>query len=244
MENNNGNERLLAETRRFAHDLRGPVMALQSVLNETRRGSGGPETNGVLNESARRLLDMSMQYLDFHKNPQAAVPPVVREQMNVFEFRKLSKKCLEVFAQTHRKSNVKISFFDFTKLQIEYEFGMASKQAYMVAQKSELERALLNLLANALEACENISSPQITLTTYIEEKQLKLEIQDNGVGMTQQEKLMALSGVSSKPDGNGIGLSSSVDLVHSWGGVVRVRSAKNKGTSIVLSLPVNQISIN
>ena len=66
---------------------------------------------------------------------------------------------------------------------------------------------------------------------------------DNGIGMTK-ETLKHLSEIfyTTKRNGNGLGVAFSKEVIEAHGGTIYYNSAPNKGTTIVITLPKNQIN--
>ena len=245
--NINKEEHLIAETRRFAHDLRGPVMALQGVLltHVTR----GELSQDLLSASAERLLEMSRQYLEVSRKPEVVnVAENCVEELSVYELRQMIRQSVRefkssiVFQSEGKKSNIVVR--DFLSLQVDHEFGVGSQQSFFRANSSDLNRMISNLLQNAWEACDGSSSSDILLTTYIENKSVKIEVQDNGEGMNAQGVNRALNGYSTKEFGNGLGLSTAQKLLKSWKAALHIDSSYNKGTTVVLSFPIESQAVN
>lgn len=65
-----------------------------------------------------------------------------------------------------------------------------------------------------------------------------LEIEDNGVGMNQ-EQIQRLGSIyfSTKSSGTGLGLTYSYQVIHLLGGQIAVSSKPNAGTKFTLTLP-------
>ncbi len=244
MKSNDPNERLMAETRRFAHDLRGPVLALQSVLKAQSSGGGGAEYNDILEQSTERLLQMSQDLLRVFKTPSYPNPSNKRELISIVFLRRILRKSLQEFLLFNSHSQTKICFKDFTKIQMHHDHSHSGKQSVIVACKTDLERIFLNLLTNSFEACEERLNSKVLVTSYIDEQSLKIEIQDNGCGMSDDEIGLALDGISSKTNGNGIGLSSAISTLDEWGARLDVESQKGMGTTVIFSFPMEHQTIN
>lgn len=95
--------------------------------------------------------------------------------------------------------------------------------------------ALINLLVNAVEAMPE-SGGKLTLKTYIKNKQCRVEIKDNGVGIPKEnlERLFEPF-FTSKDSGSGLGLTNTQNIILSHGGSIRVKSEVGKGTAFLIS---------
>jgi PAS domain S-box-containing protein len=104
----------------------------------------------------------------------------------------------------------------------------------------ELETALLNLSANALDATPpggevSVSAHAVTQGTGVE-----LVVRDTGEGMTEEVLQRAFDPFfTTKPvgQGTGLGLSITRNIVEAHGGVIDVKTAPGAGTTVRLWLP-------
>jgi len=107
-----------------------------------------------------------------------------------------------------------------------------------------LKAALRNLLINAIEASP--AGKKVLLTLDTEENSLLVSIQDEGVGMTDQQIEDAFKPFSSsKKDrgGMGLGIPIAQKIIHfDFGGEVRYESEMGKGTRVYVELPLHQES--
>jgi signal transduction histidine kinase len=98
---------------------------------------------------------------------------------------------------------------------------------------SEFNRIISNLITNSIEAGATV----VNLDTQSKGLFLEIIIQDNGPGIPEQV-LSNLSdgGVSTKPGGHGIGLTSVLKKIKAIGGDLNISSSKN-GATIILKIP-------
>ncbi|XAL98280.1 ATP-binding protein [Phycisphaeraceae bacterium D3-23] len=105
---------------------------------------------------------------------------------------------------------------------------------------SGMHQAVLNLLHNALDACESERGAVTLACRYDgEENEVKLSVADNGVGMNRaQRQHLFKPFVSTKGyGGTGLGLVVTKKIVEEHGGWVEVQSKVKKGTTITIHLP-------
>jgi signal transduction histidine kinase len=103
-------------------------------------------------------------------------------------------------------------------------------------------RALLNIISNALDALEEQPNPCVSVATRLEATGawLSVQVQDNGVGISQ-ERLRDIFKpfVSTKgARGTGLGLAVSRKIIREHGGDIFVHSQPGKGSRFTLRLPV------
>ena len=105
-------------------------------------------------------------------------------------------------------------------------------------ESAELLSALLNLIANAVEAMPD--GGQLHLTTGSSDVEVWVEVRDSGIGMDPDVQLHALEPFFSTKGGSnsGLGLAMVYAFVARNDGTVQVRSEAGKGTSVRMSFPV------
>lgn len=102
-------------------------------------------------------------------------------------------------------------------------------------------RALLaNLVENSMDACrlsKRCEGHDVTLRVSGDEKNVRFEVEDDGIGMDQetQEKAFTLF-FSSKGTGTGLGLFISDKIARAHGGEIHLQSAPGEGTKFIVSL--------
>lgn len=130
------------------------------------------------------------------------------------------------------------TFGGWVQLSFDCEFDVPP----LLANESQIEQVLLNLLLNARDAFEEgaISCPRIDLELDVEDNQLVLHVMDNGPGMD----LMTLQRVfepffTTKGAGTGLGLATAYAIIVEHGGTIECASRPNRGTEFVIKLPVH-----
>ena len=102
---------------------------------------------------------------------------------------------------------------------------------------SEFKRAISNLLDNAVESLQE--NGHISINLILAANTVNLTIEDNGCGMSRVllDKVLK-GGVSTKPQGHGMGLSQATKCISSWAGQFQIQSQENRGTLISITLPI------
>ena len=113
-----------------------------------------------------------------------------------------------------------------------------------------IKRALINILDNAVAACaarRNAAAPEdrgrIELRTSYDPglDVARLEIADNGAGMTPEVKARLFEPYfSTKAEGTGLGLAIVSTIVADHNGFVRVRDNVPRGSRFILEFPARR----
>ncbi|MTI46778.1 hybrid sensor histidine kinase/response regulator [Sporosalibacterium faouarense] len=115
-----------------------------------------------------------------------------------------------------------------------------NSQGHVYCNEHEIREGILNIIFNAMDAMEEGGS--LRISTYDKEDKVYLEIEDNGVGMTQEVKEQIFEPFYSTKEarGTGLGLSISKEIFEEHGGKIGVESRENCGTKFIIEFK-NQI---
>ena len=110
------------------------------------------------------------------------------------------------------------------------------------ADLNALSPALVNLLENAVDACQGDVKKvehRVDFAVSGDEAQLLFEITDNGLGMDRetQEKIFTLFFSSKGRKGTGLGLFIANHVVEQHGGSITVESTPGSGSRFMIRLP-------
>ena len=119
---------------------------------------------------------------------------------------------------------------------------LATSLPKVFADPALLEQSLLNLVKNAMQAMpEDRSNPEITISTYIESDMVRISVQDNGCGMTEDQMSKIFEPYyTTKSSGTGLGLTVLFKIMKQHGGDVTVHSSYGEGSEFILQIPVPQ----
>ena len=110
--------------------------------------------------------------------------------------------------------------------------------ALVLVDKDQLIRVLNNLLNNAIQAIPTGRNGEIDVCLRVSEHHVIVRIQDNGVGITQENKQrIFVPNFTTKSNGTGLGLAMVKTIVEQNQGNVYFRSKEEKGASFFISLP-------
>ncbi|MGT2895523.1 sensor histidine kinase [Streptococcus entericus] len=115
------------------------------------------------------------------------------------------------------------------------------------SDKTLLKQLLTILFDNAVKYTTD--DGHIILTVSQVEKSLLVEVADNGVGISESDKIKVFDRFyrvdkarTRQTGGFGLGLSLAKQIVHSLGGTIKVRDNQPKGTVFEVKLPLQQMS--
>ena len=96
---------------------------------------------------------------------------------------------------------------------------------------------MTNLLQNAIQAVPHDKDPLINIHIKKETKSLRIEIQDNGSGISEEnvDKIFEPK-FTTKTGGMGLGLAIVKNSIDSLGGSITYETEKNQGTKFIIQL--------
>lgn len=113
-----------------------------------------------------------------------------------------------------------------------------NETVFINGNRSELQQVLINILKNGIEAMKDGGT--LKLKVYKNDTYGLFEIEDNGIGMSDDE--MARLGTafySLKEKGTGMGLMVCYQIIERMKGKIEVVSEKGKGTIFTISVPLD-----
>jgi len=208
------------------HDLINPLTAvslnLEQVNNETE--SKIIDAKSYLGQALLATKKMENLIASIKKQLQKDSRPTL------FIINEEIEQIIQIFSYKARRALVKITF-------------VASKTINFYGDAVKFGQIISNLLANAIEACEN-SQIEKTVEIRLEQKpgNILIEVKDDGSGIDQEnlEKIFEpfFSTKKETNRGLGLGLASTKNLVEKeFGGQIYVSSQVNKGTEFIIHLP-------
>ena len=115
----------------------------------------------------------------------------------------------------------------------------------ITGSRKALGGALLNLLENALQACEgrNNQTGEVKLNAHISGRQLWIRVRDTGGGIAPDAQARIFEPFfTTRGQGTGLGLAIALGVARAHGGTIEVSSTLGDGSEFVLRLPAGAAS--
>ncbi|WP_312667657.1 sensor histidine kinase [Tissierella praeacuta] len=128
------------------------------------------------------------------------------------------------------------------KQNIDIVFKIDSIEPIILADESQMQQMLLNIITNAVDAMEDKGTLTIDIKE-IDDNLLLLSISDTGYGIKEQDKGRIFDPFyTTKPigKGTGLGLSISQAIVERMRGSIEIHSKENIGTKVLIKLPISK----
>ena len=207
--------------RQVAHEIKNPLTPMRLSVQSLERNFDPNDANAKdkLREYARSLINqidtlssIAGAFSDFAK-----MPVQKSEELNLSETVKLA---MDIF----NDDNLHFSTDD-DELTIKFD-------------RTQLIRVVTNLVKNAQQATLKVDQPVIRLIIRSLEEQIILEVEDNGIGIAEEDQQHIFEPkFSTKSKGMGLGLGMVKNIVENYGGSINFESQLNKGTRFIITLP-------
>ncbi len=180
-------------------------------------------------EAAERAVAIVNNILNFSHSGQSAQGP---EKINdlIKDVVELEQKARRSLKGTNRSDHI-------------IETQLTAKPDICVCSPPEIQQVMLNLIRNAIQACEShCQKAHIRISTHRSNHHLVIEVSDNGPGISEQnlphifDPFFTTKGVG---EGTGLGLSVSYLIItEHHNGTIEVDSKPDKGTQFTIKLPL------
>lgn len=130
----------------------------------------------------------------------------------------------------------------FDNRNIDFYVDIPDEEIYIYGDYNRLNQVFLNIIKNSIEAIDLNKKSFIKVSVSVD-KSVKVFIEDNGIGMNDY----VLSRISepfytTKPDGTGLGVLLSNEIISAHKGSIEYESEEGVGTMVVITLPLYQFA--
>lgn len=124
------------------------------------------------------------------------------------------------------------------KLDISLAFR-AGQTGTIYCDGREMFRVVMNLVTNALDACEGRQAGEVVISTYRKPSGVFVLVKDNGPGIVPEirPRLGQAFTTTKGSQGTGLGLACSFKIVREHGGDIQIESELDQGTRVTVFLP-------
>ncbi len=122
---------------------------------------------------------------------------------------------------------------------IEVRVDLGTQPLMAIADETQLCQVFVNVLRNAIQASQDAPLKRISISHLLVDGQLIVEVQDTGPGFPDEVlKATGLPFTTQRPDGLGLGLAVSQNIMTSFGGSLTLRNAEPSGATVEIALLV------
>ena len=166
----------------------------------------------------------------------AAMQSIHRRSKGLLDFVENYRKLTRIPEPDMRFFLVSDLFADLEKLfgeaRTDIIYSIKPGDMRLYADRTMIEQALINLIKNAVEACEGDADPPMVLVeAFYRSGKIVFTVRDNGQGIVPEAvDRIFVPFFTTKQGGSGIGLSLSRQIINRHGGSLSVESAPGQGS--------------
>ena len=209
--------------RTIAHEVRNPLTNINLAVDQLK-------TEIVLqqDETSEMLFNMI-------KRNSTRINQLISDLLNSTKFSELTHEKISVndlLEETLKEAEDRIAL---TNVQVVRKYS--TDICDVAVDKGKIKIAFLNIIINAIEAMENRPGSTLILETKGENGKCKVMISDNGIGLDSESANRLFEPYfTSKPKGNGLGLTNTQNIILNHKGEISVETAKDRGTTFIITL--------
>ena len=147
----------------------------------------------------------------------------------------------EMPIQKGEKTNIVVAIKLALEIFKEENISFKSDEQTIIVEidKPQIVRIITNLIKNSVQACQNVSNPEIKVRIKKRKETVEIKVKDNGHGIPDE----IISNIfepnfTTKSGGMGLGLGMVKNLVMSYNGKIDFDTKLGKGTSFTINFPL------
>ena len=210
--------------RRIAHEVKNPLTPITLSAQRLKRKFSDKLDEPVFDECTQMIIDhvelirnLVNEFSAFARFPAAnlkptALPPIIEET-------------IALYREGHQ--------------DIRFNIHVSDGIPTLNLDPQQLKQAIINLLDNAIGAIKDEGQIQIMLTHDPILNKVRIEVTDNGMGISDEDKTRLFEPYfSTKRTGMGLGLTIVNSIIADHHGMISVQDNKPQGAKFVIELPV------
>lgn len=212
--------------RQIAHEIKNPLTPMKLSAQHLQRAYQDQAKNfdKILEKGIHTIID--------------AIDNLSKTAASFSEFAKFTKANLGSYALSNLINDCVSLFANAENVSIECQLPNLPN---IITDPLQLKRVIINLLTNSIQAIQNPPG-KIKITAYVQDSWIVLQIQDNGIGISDSVKARLFEpNFSTKSYGSGLGLAICKRAVDQMGGNISIASYEGQGTTVTVQLQMAKI---
>ncbi len=223
-----------------SHDMRTPLNAVIGYL-------------GLLHDN-KQIAPENMSYIESAQHAAAHLLTVINDLLDFSQIRlgqlTLNPQVVNLRHVIHQTFHTLAH--QAREMQLDYRLTLSDEvNTWVSIDQNRLSQMLINLLGNAIKFTPaGFVQMQVSLSASPDHTWLIVEVQDSGIGMTEEQQqriyqpfiqvhdAQAALRLSEPMRGNGLGLAITQSLVKSHQGELHLQSQSGEGSTFTLRLPL------
>ncbi len=211
--------------RQVAHEIKNPLTPMKLSIQYLQKAIDSNQPNvkeltaGVANTLIEQIDHLSKIAADFS------------------QFANIGNKKIEL-VDLHQVIGILVDLYS-SNPKVNIEWNKVFGSVVMKADKTHMNRVFTNLLANAVDACQDEEVCQIKIDEVQKDSRITISVEDNGEGIpTEMRSKIFTPNFTTKTSGTGLGLAMTKSIVEQAKGNIWFETEEGKGTIFFVELPV------
>jgi signal transduction histidine kinase len=201
----------------IVHDLRSPLVSIAGFAKRIHEDKGNiREGSQYILNSAQKMQLILSDVLDFAKK--------IKLEISKEDVRDVIHHACE---SCKMKAEAK---------EVDLSISLPLDKLIISSDKLKIERALVNLINNAIDA--SLIGSTVSIVAESGKEFLSIRIKDSGIGMDKETlQNIFIPFYTKKSSGTGLGMAIAKKLIEEHKGKIHIKSHKQMGTEIIVELP-------
>ncbi len=209
----------------FSHELNTPLGTTLTCVEGIARAAGEEEADLEYIEEGARIAQQQLMRCRAITQQFLLMARGEATGEDLINIRQTVLAMVRLVSPTAREKKVNI------------EAAEVPENVFVRASEADVQQVLLNLLLNAVQACDDGGRVEVGCVV---DSVVSVTVTDNGCGMTEEVRRRILEPFfSRRPDGTGLGLFISRELVEKWGGELVIASLEGEGSVFTVTFQLD-----
>lgn len=211
--------------RQVAHEIKNPLTPMKLSIQYLQKAIDSNQHNvkeltaGVANTLIEQIDHLSKIAADFS------------------QFANIGNKKIEL-VDLHQVIGILVDLYS-SNPKVNIKWNKVFGSVVMKADKTHMNRVFTNLLANAVDACQDKPVCDIKINEVQNDGVITISVEDNGEGIPDEMRSKIFTpNFTTKTSGTGLGLAMTKSIVEQAKGNIWFETKEGKGTTFFVELPV------
>ncbi|MGB6123702.1 MAG: ATP-binding protein, partial [Bacteroidota bacterium] len=214
--------------RQVVHEIKNPLTPMKLSVQHLRQTyRDGIDGFGEVLEAVTQSVMEQIDALSRIASEFATFARMPRRKVALCHINDVLQEVVQLFAQHE---------------EVRFDVRFSYDVPQVLADRGELRRAFINIVRNAIQAMGG--KGHIIVTTELRESRLLVTVQDDGPGIPEEVRTRLFQpNFSTKTEGMGLGLAIVKKTIDDLRGTIAIESEPGKGTTVLVTLPVTESSL-
>lgn len=214
----------------LAHELNQPLTAISNYVEGCRL---------LLDKADATTLQICRDTMGLASEQTLRAGNIIR-RLREFVSRGETERKVENLAEVIEETSA-LALVDAKESEIAVAFAFHSRDALVLADRTQIQQVCMNLIRNAVDAMQNSDRRELTISTApADDDMIAIMIADTGSGISEEIKAQLFTPfVTTKRQGMGVGLSICRGIIEAHGG--RIDAEPNAGGGTVFRFTLQSV---